>query len=448
MEKENLSQNDLWQEDEQKDKEDEFSRSSSVSEERPALLGISGGLDEKEFLNDSLLGLEASDTDDDEKETLEHELAGSTLVRSVGRRHSLATTTAPHKMNMGLQDKYCDAMIKIDSLAENNKELQNQVSKLKLTLALTEAEKVSTSETFGARSSDSDQEDCSTSSLTGSRITTYGSEDKIPGSNVLASDMLEFTSSQHVPAPVEHTSFSVDEGQVSELLKQVGAEEEGENPTTHANLAPSSFPPHEKSSESSSPRPHDDTFGLSPVSRRLSPNRKTANTSTDLYSIGLNGDEVDEEGLLRELSANSFYNDGNDLNSPLFGATTLNISNRTPTEFKRHYDDDDFSEEYSGYSGSDIGLDFNNTRGGLTNDELAASLAYQREILDGPTNEDWAVVYDALVTSKSFRLVGSGKSVLDKLSPECRRDVVLRYCDILEGIRASSTEAHGNPFQN
>lgn len=47
---------------------------------------------------------------------------------------------------------------------------------------------------------------------------------------------------------------------------------------------------------------------------------------------------------------------------------------------------------------------------------------------------DWGLVFNDLVSSESFTMVGSGRSVLDTLSPECRRDVVVRYCDVLDRI--------------
>ena len=52
----------------------------------------------------------------------------------------------------------------------------------------------------------------------------------------------------------------------------------------------------------------------------------------------------------------------------------------------------------------------------------------------------WAALYRELVTSESFRLVGSGESCLDKLSHGCRRDLVLRYCDILDAIRRQAAK--------
>ncbi len=48
----------------------------------------------------------------------------------------------------------------------------------------------------------------------------------------------------------------------------------------------------------------------------------------------------------------------------------------------------------------------------------------------------WACLYADLINSESFLKVGSGKSVLDRLSDECRRDVVIRFCEILEEIRS------------
>ncbi|GBG26821.1 Hypothetical Protein FCC1311_030432 [Hondaea fermentalgiana] len=49
----------------------------------------------------------------------------------------------------------------------------------------------------------------------------------------------------------------------------------------------------------------------------------------------------------------------------------------------------------------------------------------------------YSELFHDLIESESFQLVGSGESVLDQLSEDCRRDVVLRYCDILDSISNS-----------
>lgn len=52
----------------------------------------------------------------------------------------------------------------------------------------------------------------------------------------------------------------------------------------------------------------------------------------------------------------------------------------------------------------------------------------------GARTVDFAELFHDLIESESFQLVGSGESVLDQLSEQCRRDVVIRYCDLLEAL--------------
>ena len=72
----------------------------------------------------------------------------------------------------------------------------------------------------------------------------------------------------------------------------------------------------------------------------------------------------------------------------------------------------------------------------------AAAAAEEEELAARHSDSKWAALYRELVTSESFRLVGSGESCLDKLSHGCRRDVVLRYCDILDAIRRQAAREH------
>ncbi len=72
----------------------------------------------------------------------------------------------------------------------------------------------------------------------------------------------------------------------------------------------------------------------------------------------------------------------------------------------------------------------------------AAAAAEEEQLAARLIDSKWAALYRELVTSESFRLVGSGESCLDKLSHGCRRDVVLRYCDILDAIRRQAAREH------
>jgi len=47
---------------------------------------------------------------------------------------------------------------------------------------------------------------------------------------------------------------------------------------------------------------------------------------------------------------------------------------------------------------------------------------------------DGADIFHSLIESESFQQVGSGTSVLDQLSAECRSDVLMSYCRILETL--------------
>ncbi len=68
--------------------------------------------------------------------------------------------------------------------------------------------------------------------------------------------------------------------------------------------------------------------------------------------------------------------------------------------------------------------------------KLKLSLALMESSKESTTNNvperKWGPLQESLFQSESFRKVGTGKSVLDKLPSPCRRDVVSRYFELLD----------------